>query len=108
MKLPTDLHFANQSIPGATMYQLRCGKSTIKILEPNRSLAPAPPGGIQGSTGYRYWTLSVSNLAELLTTCEAAGSRIAVPATELRPGMTIAMVEDPDGNWVEFLQADAG
>jgi hypothetical protein len=22
----------------------------------------------------------------------------------VRPGITIAMVEDPDGNWVEFLQ----
>jgi hypothetical protein len=24
--------------------------------------------------------------------------------TELRPGIRIAMVADPDGNWVEFLE----
>ena len=28
-----------------------------------------------------------------------------MPVTEIRPGVTISMVEDPDGNWVEFLQA---
>ena len=31
------------------------------------------------------------------------GSKIAVPVTEFRPGVTIAMIEDPDGNWVELL-----
>jgi hypothetical protein len=25
------------------------------------------------------------------------------PVREIRPGVTIAIVEDPDGNWVEFL-----
>ena len=29
---------------------------------------------------------------------------IAVGITEVRPGVTIGMVEDPDGNWVEFVQ----
>lgn len=36
--------------------------------------------------------------------CEAAGYRVAVPVTELRPGITISIIEDPDGNWVELLQ----
>jgi hypothetical protein len=27
-----------------------------------------------------------------------------VPVTEIRPGVTIAIVDDPDGNLVEFLQ----
>jgi hypothetical protein len=29
---------------------------------------------------------------------------VVVPITELRLGITIAIVEDPDGNWVEFLE----
>ncbi len=58
-----------------------------------------------GCTGYRYWTITVSNLAELVSACEEAGRTVVVPVTELRPGITIAIVEDPDGNWVEFLQA---
>jgi glyoxylase I family protein len=92
-------------MPGGTMHRLQCGTSTIKVVAPRREPpATAPPGGIQGSTGYRYWTISVSNLADLVAACEGAGRKIAVPITELRPGVTIAIVEDPDGNWVEFLQ----
>jgi hypothetical protein len=26
-----------------------------------------------------------------------------VAPREIRPGVTMAMVEDPDGNWVEFV-----
>ena len=69
-----------------------------------RPAAAAPPGGIPGAYGYRYWTISVSNLAEVTAACEAAGYRVAVPVTELRPGITISIIEDPDGNWVELLQ----
>ena len=49
--------------------------------------------------------MSVSNLAEIVADCENAARRVVVPATEVRPGVTIAIVEDPDGNWVEFLQS---
>ena len=36
--------------------------------------------------------------------CEDAGYKVAVKVREARPGVTIGMVEDPDGNWVEFVQ----
>lgn len=91
-------------MPGGTMQRLQCGTSTIKIVSMTKPpTAAAASGGIGGATGYRYWTISVSNLAEVVAGCEAAGTKIAVPITELRPGITIAIVEDPDGNWVEFL-----
>jgi len=60
--------------------------------------------GIVGATGFRYFTMIVSNLAEIMEQCEAAGCKIAVKMREARPGVTIGMVEDPDGNWVEFVQ----
>jgi catechol 2,3-dioxygenase-like lactoylglutathione lyase family enzyme len=91
-------------MPGGAMQRLQCGTSTIKIVSLKKPpAAAAPPGGIGAATGYRYWTISVSNLADLVAACEAAGRPIVVPITELRPGITIAIVEDPDGNWVEFL-----
>jgi len=87
------------------MRRLLCGTSTIKIVSLRKPpAATAAPGGIGGSTGYRYWTISVSNIAQLVADCEQAGRVVAVPVTELAPGITIAIVEDPDGNWVEFLQ----
>jgi glyoxylase I family protein len=96
----------SQSIVG-TMHRLVCGTSAIKLVTPAEPpSADAAPGGVVGATGYRYWTISVPDLAEVLDACEAAGRPVVLPPTVARPGVTVAMVEDPDGNWVEFLQAD--
>jgi catechol 2,3-dioxygenase-like lactoylglutathione lyase family enzyme len=95
------------AMPGGsgTMYRLLCGTSLIKLVHPaNEPPAAAPPGGIPGAYGYRYWTISVSNLRELTDEIAAAGHKVVVPAREIRPGVAISIVEDPDGNWVEFLQ----
>ena len=52
---------------GGTMYRLLCGTSLIKLVALAQAPAgAAPPGGIQGGTGYRYWTISVSNLDEIV------------------------------------------
>lgn len=90
---------------GTTMHRLMCGTTLIKLLKQAAAPTPATPGGIQGAAGYRYFTISVSNIAEVVGACEAAGYRVPVSIREFRPGITIAIVEDPDGNWVEFLQA---
>lgn len=91
---------------GGRMYRLLCGSSLIKIVVNGRPPAAKPvPGGIPAATGYRYFTLSVGNLDEVVAGCSEAGYKICVPKKEIRPGVSIAMVEDPDGNWVEFLQA---
>jgi catechol 2,3-dioxygenase-like lactoylglutathione lyase family enzyme len=90
---------------GGSMQRLLCGTSLIKIVTPgNLSDTDAAPGGIAGATGYRYWTISVANLNALTDACSAAGAKVAIKPTEIRPGVRIAMVEDPDGNWVEFLE----
>lgn len=89
---------------GSIMHRLWCGDSMIKIVQHKKApAAEAAPGGINGATGYRYWTISVDNLAEITDACAAAGHAVKVPVTEIRPGVSISMVEDPDGNWVEFL-----
>ena len=90
---------------GGKMHRLACGTTTVKIVVNGREpKASAAPGGIGGATGYRYWTISVSNLAEATEQCSAAGYKVVVPPTDIRPGITISMIEDPDGNWVELLQ----
>ena len=99
-------HEATTPMPGgATMERLWCGNSMIKVVIPSakRPVAEAAPGGIQGAYGYRYWTMIVKNLDEIMAKCEEAGVKIAVPKTEVRPGVSIGIVEDPDGNWVEFV-----
>ena len=88
---------------GSTMHRLMCGTSLIKVISGSNPPEKAPPGGIQGGFGYRYWTISVSNINEVVEACEKGGYKVAVGVREFRPGVTIAIVEDPDGNWVEFV-----
>ncbi|MEZ5411613.1 MAG: VOC family protein [Acidimicrobiales bacterium] len=100
-------HVADIPMPlggGGTMHRLMCGDTLVKLVKFDTGPGPAVPGGIVGATGFRYFTMIVSNLAEIMEQCEAAGCKIAVKMREARPGVTIGMVEDPDGNWVEFVQ----
>ena len=94
------------AMPGGkgTMHRLLCGDSLIKLVVMPELPAQAAPGGIQGGAGYRYWTITVSNLEQVAQACVDAGHKLVWPVREIRPGVRIAMVEDPDGNWVEFLQ----
>ena len=90
---------------GTTMTRLVCGTTIVKLLTHAQTPAAAnPPGGIGGATGIRYFTITVNNLDEATAACEAAGHNIAVSPREIRPGIKIAMIEDPDGNWVELLE----
>jgi catechol 2,3-dioxygenase-like lactoylglutathione lyase family enzyme len=87
------------------MHRLWFGNSLIKIVVPVKDpQAPPAPNGIPGGTGYRYWTMTIKNMDEVLDAVKAAGHKIVRPRTEVRPGVVIGMVEDPDGNWVEFIQ----
>lgn len=87
------------------MHRLWFGDSLIKLVVPMRTpKAPPVMGGIPGSTGYRYWTMTISNLDEVMGELAAADAKIIRPKTEIRAGVNIAIVEDPDGNWVEFVE----
>ena len=90
---------------GGVMHRMMCGDSMIKlrVMPDTPPLHPAAPGGIQSAAGLRYWTMTISNLTELVQACADAGTPVVVPEREFRPGVRIAIVTDPDGNWVEFL-----
>ena len=92
-------------MPGGVgvMHRLLCGDSLIKLVVLPAVPASAAPGGIQGAAGYRYWTITISNLGETVAACRAAGAKVVMAEREIRPGVRIAVVADPDGNWVEFL-----
>lgn len=87
-----------------TMHRLMCGTSMIKLIDLDETPTAHPaPGGLAGATGYRYFTITVSNLAALTRACRDAGATVVVDDVELRPGLQVSIVEDPDGNWVEFI-----
>jgi glyoxylase I family protein len=102
-------HVADTPVPGptpGTMHRLMCGTTMIKLLKFDDVPAARPaPGGIGGATGYRYFTISVSNLDEATQACREAGANVLFDGVEL-PGLDlrISMIEDPDGNWVELIE----
>ncbi len=86
------------------MWRLQCGASVIKLVRPcDEPTGKNARGGVDAAYGYRYWTIAVTNLDEVVAACDAAGYRVVIPPSELRPGARIAMVEDAEHNWVEFL-----
>lgn len=100
-------HVADTPMPagiGGTMHRLLCGSTLIKLVKLDENpTASAPPGGITGASGYRYFTMQVSNLSEITEACRESGADVIIDGAEIRPGVSISMVADPDGNWVEFV-----
>jgi catechol 2,3-dioxygenase-like lactoylglutathione lyase family enzyme len=86
-----------------TMHRLRFGTSDFKLIQPN-----TVPGrgavGVEKQLGFRYVTFVVKNLSEICGELKGKGIEFTVPEKEVRPGTRIAMVKDPDGNIVEFVE----
>ena len=87
------------------MNRFKVGDSIVKVIEldPAATLE-APPGGIRGATGYRYWTIHIPSLDETVTRIENDGYKVVMRPKTIREGVAIAIVADPDGNWVELLE----
>ncbi len=86
-----------------TMHRLRFGTSDFKIIEP-KTVPPKGAVGLEKQVGFRYVTFVVQNLSEVCAQLKEKGIEFTVPEREVRPGTRIAMVKDPDGNIVEFVQ----
>jgi catechol 2,3-dioxygenase-like lactoylglutathione lyase family enzyme len=85
------------------MHRLRFGSSDVKLIDPtNRPKAGAI--GIDKQLGFRYLTFVVTNLDAVCQHLEAEGVEFTRAKTVMAPGTTIAMVKDPDGNIVEFVE----
>ena len=92
--------------PGiGTLFKLQWGDSAIKILAPSAPPEITPPSPrFAGATGIHYLTLVVADLAGSLERCRGAGAPVLIEATQVRPGVSAAIVADPDGNPVELMQ----
>lgn len=86
-----------------TMHRLRFGTSDFKLIEP-KAVPPQGSIGLENQLGFRYVTFVIENLSELCSDLKDIGIEFALPETTLRPGVRIAMVKDPDGNIVEFVE----
>ena len=86
-----------------TMHRLRFGTSDFKLIEP-KTVPPQGAIGLESQLGFRYVTFVIENLSQLCSDLKNMGIELALPETTIRPGVRIAMVKDPDGNIVEFVE----
>ncbi|WP_070156948.1 VOC family protein [Sphingobium phenoxybenzoativorans] len=84
-------------------HRLRFGESFVKLVDPLVPAAANRPK-IEDQRGIRYLTFPVRNIDEICATCEQAGVPFEKHRLELRPGVFIAMVRDPDGTIIEFVE----
>jgi lactoylglutathione lyase len=99
-------YLGDLTFPGNHMWRFQAGKSVVKLLAQDEPPQAANPPGEIPATGFRYLSLFVANLEEVVSEVEAAGCRIAIPITEFQPGARFAFVEDPEGNRIELLDVD--
>jgi catechol 2,3-dioxygenase-like lactoylglutathione lyase family enzyme len=86
-----------------TLHRLKFGNSDIKLMDPKKV---PPPGeiGLEKQLGIRYITFVIHGLTELCSTLKTKGVEFTIPEQQIRPGTRIAMVKDPDGNIIEFVE----
>ena len=86
------------------MVWLQYRESFIKLLEMDVTPTERTPTGLSKAIGYRFITLPVPDIEALMVKMEQAKVPVVVPIVEFDDGVKISMVEDPDGNVIEFVQ----
>jgi len=94
-------------IEGRVLHRFDVDGGILKLVELPASGplpgAESPPGPFQAATGIRWITIRVDDLDAFVERC--AGWTLQVGVTEIRPGVRFAIVEDPDGNAIELVEA---
>jgi predicted enzyme related to lactoylglutathione lyase len=91
--------------PFAVIHRLDAAGATIKVMVP--SDPPAPGQRVEPfylATGIRYLTLRVQDLSGVLDRAGSHNARVVQERRELREGVFLVVMEDPDGNQIEVIE----
>jgi catechol 2,3-dioxygenase-like lactoylglutathione lyase family enzyme len=90
---------------GGTLHILRLGDAVVKLaINDDVPAAANPGGGAVGATGLRWISFWVTDVQAVVDQCRAAGATVPGEVNADYPGVKFAMVEDPDGNWIELVE----
>jgi catechol 2,3-dioxygenase-like lactoylglutathione lyase family enzyme len=89
--------------PFGNVHRLRYGTSLIKLMDP-KQVPPAGPIGLDKQLGIRCLSFVIRDLSGVCNVLEGKGVEFTVPETQVLPDTRIAMVKDPDGNIIEFVE----
>jgi catechol 2,3-dioxygenase-like lactoylglutathione lyase family enzyme len=88
-----------------TIYRLLAGSATVKVLVPKeRPKVGERVDPFHGATGLRYLTMRVDDLEPVVDRATARRARVRQARRELRPGVDLVVLEDPDGNVIEVIE----
>jgi predicted enzyme related to lactoylglutathione lyase len=98
------------AFPGGMQRRFLHGDAIVKLLKlDDAPTGPPPPGGPSTPVaGLRLLTLRVSDVAGLVARCEQHGTTVVMPAFDAGAGSMVAIIEDPDGNWIELTSSPTG
>lgn len=77
------------------------GRMIINTPQPNDDRSPDSP---QKRFGTEHFGMKVDKLESALQQCQAAGAKLVMEITEIRPGVRIAFFMAPDNVLVELLE----
>jgi lactoylglutathione lyase len=89
--------------PFGNVHRLRYGTSLIKLMDPE-PVPPAGPIGLEKQLGTRCLSFTIRDLTGVCTVLKEKGVEFTMPETQLLPDLRSAMVKDPDGNIIEFVE----
>lgn len=90
--------------PLGRLWRFAIGGAVVKLIGYDDPIEARSPRGELRAVGYRYLTVQVTNIDEVVAECAGAGAPVPLPITEAAPGVRFAFVEDPDGNRVELVE----
>jgi catechol 2,3-dioxygenase-like lactoylglutathione lyase family enzyme len=93
-------------VPGiGRLHRFGVGTNLLKVMEPETPPPGPPVGGMpQDAAGVRYSTLHVTDVTSLVARLTEQGVESPTGVLEPAPGIRYAIVKDPDGNGVEFVE----
>jgi hypothetical protein len=89
--------------PFGNVHRLRYGTSLVKLMDPKQA-PPAGPIGLDKQLGIRCLSFVIRDLSDVCMVLKEKGVEFTVPETQVLPDTRIAMVKDPDGNIIEFVE----
>jgi catechol 2,3-dioxygenase-like lactoylglutathione lyase family enzyme len=89
--------------PYGNVHRLRYGTSLVKLMDP-KQVPPAGPIGLEKQLGLRFLSFVIHDLSGVCTVLKEKGVEFTVPETQVLPDTRVAMVKDPDGNIIEFVE----
>ena len=102
-----DLEYVGDvALPGMVQKRFLRGDAIIKLISFDEQPAVTTPPGRPdpGQLGLRYISVGVPDVVQTVERWVGQGGAVAVPLFEWAPGINIAVIEDPDGTWVELGQ----